>query len=183
MLNEIAAEATTTQVEADNGERIPVLAANGQVLEPTSIKSAIRRVRQGKGVWCLHDDAPGLRLNHVPEPSLPNPPRAEVKPTTTKSAKRRRRRIAALRRRDGDACFFCHAQMDREEMTIEHLLAAEVYPGFHLSNLVLAHARCNEAAGHLSVMEKVQVREASLPPDCGPDGPGQPRSMPTRSAC
>jgi len=83
-------------------------------------------------------------------------------PVTSTNAKRRRRRIARLRERDGDHCFYCLKPMKRTQMTLEHLLARNLGGNNSLTNMVLAHARCNERAGHLSVSEKVRIREQNL---------------------
>lgn len=80
----------------------------------------------------------------------------------TKSARSRRHNISTLRKRDGDLCFFCLKEMAREEMTREHLLASHAGGSDRNENLVLAHARCNEAVGHLSIAEKVRARERNL---------------------
>lgn len=67
---------------------------------------------------------------------------------------------AALRKRDGDACFYCHLPVAVEDESIEHLVAATHGGPDHIANMVLAHARpCNAEAGHLSVMEKIRLRE------------------------
>lgn len=64
----------------------------------------------------------------------------------------------AILDRDGDACFFCRKPLGTD-MTIEHLVA-KVHGGpDHISNLFLAHKKCNEAAGHLSAVEKIRARE------------------------
>ncbi|WP_156483649.1 HNH endonuclease [Azotobacter vinelandii] len=83
-------------------------------------------------------------------------------PVTSTNAKRRRRRIARLRERDGDHCFYCLKPMRRTQMTLEHLLARNLGGSSALTNMVLAHARCNERAGHLSVSEKIRIREQNL---------------------
>lgn len=98
-----------------------------------------------------------LVLNNAPSPSNSTPPSTE--PT---NAKRRRRRVARLRERDGDHCFYCLRFMGREQMTIEHLLPQKLKGSDSLQNLVLAHAHCNELAGHLSIAEKVRFREQHL---------------------
>ncbi|KVL18675.1 MULTISPECIES: HNH endonuclease [Burkholderia] len=65
----------------------------------------------------------------------------------------------ALLRRDGDACFYCGAPTSEEDRSLEHLVARAHGGPDHLSNLVLAHRECNASAGHLSVMEKIRIRE------------------------
>lgn len=81
----------------------------------------------------------------------------------------------ALRERDGDDCFYCRKPVEVEDESIEHLVAITHGGPDHIANMVLAHrAPCNAEAGHLSVMEKILRREATLaiPPvptgDLGP---------------
>lgn len=68
--------------------------------------------------------------------------------------------VRALLKRDGDGCFYCSLATTEEDRTVEHLVARSHGGPNHLSNLVLAHRRCNEGAGHLSVMEKIRLRES-----------------------
>lgn len=68
----------------------------------------------------------------------------------------------ALRKRDGDACFFCHLQVAVEDESAEHLVSITHGGPDHIANMALAHRECNRAAGHLSLMEKIQVREQNL---------------------
>ena len=71
-------------------------------------------------------------------------------------------RINRLLDRDGDRCFFCKRQLG-EDVTVEHLVP-KVHGGpDHISNLALAHKACNEAAGHMSLMEKIAIRESAPP--------------------
>jgi hypothetical protein len=65
----------------------------------------------------------------------------------------------ALRKRDGDACFFCHLDVAIEEESPEHLVAVTHGGPDHIANMALAHRVCNQQAGHLSLMEKIQLRE------------------------
>ncbi|MBU9468623.1 HNH endonuclease [Burkholderia multivorans] len=65
----------------------------------------------------------------------------------------------ALVRRDGHACFYCGEPTSEGDRSIEHLVARAHGGPDHLSNMVLAHRGCNASAGHLSVMEKIKIRE------------------------
>ena len=69
------------------------------------------------------------------------------------------RTIAALKERDGDGCFYCPEPMVNGETTIEHLLSRTHGGSNHLHNLALAHDACNRRADHMSVVEKVALRE------------------------
>lgn len=72
--------------------------------------------------------------------------------------------VKTLRKRDGDGCFYCGRDLfgalrDDAQRTVEHLVPAAHGGPNHLSNLVLACESCNQEAGHLSVAEKVALRE------------------------
>ncbi|QCG95017.1 HNH endonuclease [Azospirillum sp. TSA2s] len=71
---------------------------------------------------------------------------------------KRAQRIRALTERDGCACWFCGEALGND-ITLEHLVAVAHGGPDHLSNLVLAHQACNQRADHLSVAEKVRLRE------------------------
>ena len=74
-----------------------------------------------------------------------------------------RHQIEAIAARDGLECWFCEngfLSVDSREITIEHLVALAHGGPNHISNLVLACPDCNAEAGHLSVSEKVVMREA-----------------------
>ena len=78
--------------------------------------------------------------------------------------KRTRRRSMSplqrtLRERDGDDCFFCGEFVDPNDVSVEHLVALTHGGPHHVANLVLAHPDCNREAGHLSVSEKVRLRD------------------------
>lgn len=73
----------------------------------------------------------------------------------TKSAKQRQ---DAVRLRDGENCFYCGHPLG-DDVTPEHLLSKTHGGSENIANLVLAHSGCNSEAGHLSVMEKVLLRE------------------------
>lgn len=67
--------------------------------------------------------------------------------------------IRRLIERDGRECFYCGQPIADREETLEHLVAVAHNGPSHISNLVLAHKRCNVQADHLPVVEKVRLRE------------------------
>lgn len=67
--------------------------------------------------------------------------------------------LKALIRRDGKKCFYCGNDTTEENRSLEHLVPLAHGGPNHLSNLVLAHSCCNSDAGHLSVMEKIRLRD------------------------
>lgn len=72
---------------------------------------------------------------------------------------RRAELVAALTERDGSCCFFCRLTIPDGLETIEHLVARTSGGPDHLANMALAHRRCNERAGTLSLLEKIRLRE------------------------
>ena len=70
-------------------------------------------------------------------------------------------RVAALMERDGPDCWLCGKALG-DDVTQEHLVPVGHGGPNHLSNLVLAHEECNRELGHLSVAEKVRLREVYL---------------------
>jgi len=76
----------------------------------------------------------------------------------------------AIIARDGDGCWYCgklfaeaaEGQVNfngPDDATVEHLVSRTHGGPNHLSNLVMAHRKCNNEAGNLSVSEKVALRE------------------------
>lgn len=96
------------------------------------------------------------------------PWRAKAKTTRRGGKVKRQHQISALLERDGNECFYCGRLMAPkgeaadagDEMSIEHLCPIAQGGPDTLSNMALAHGRCNREAGHLSVVEKVRLREA-----------------------
>lgn len=67
-----------------------------------------------------------------------------------------------IRERDGDACFYCGQSIATEDESMEHLLASAHGGTNHISNLVLAHKKCNVEGGHMTIIMKVKKREEML---------------------
>ncbi|MCI2809352.1 HNH endonuclease [Eoetvoesiella caeni] len=80
--------------------------------------------------------------------------------------KQRRKKLSPLTKtlleRDGNLCFYCRWSMTDGDRSIEHLVPVAHAGPNHISNLVLAHQLCNAAAGHLSAMEKIRLRENAI---------------------
>jgi hypothetical protein len=66
--------------------------------------------------------------------------------------------VSTLLQRDGDSCFYCGLPVGGDE-SVEHLLPRAHGGPDHISNLALAHSQCNARAGHLSIAEKVALRD------------------------
>lgn len=73
---------------------------------------------------------------------------------------RRKRGVdeTTLRARDGDGCFLC-GEVLGDDATIEHLVPVVHGGPNHISNKVLAHQACNQRLGHLSLPEKLALRD------------------------
>lgn len=79
-----------------------------------------------------------------------------------KSRVRLRHTIETIASRDGLECWFCERgflSTDSREITVEHLCPRSHGGPDHLSNLVIACAPCNRAAGNQTVADKVRLRE------------------------
>lgn len=86
------------------------------------------------------------------------PYRASPKSTRQKGEERATL-VATLIERDGAACFYCAEPVAASLATIEHLLPLTTGGTRHLANTVIAHRRCNERAGTLSLFEKIRLRD------------------------
>lgn len=71
-------------------------------------------------------------------------------------------RKAAIIERDGLNCFFCGKECSENNRTLEHLLPISQGGSNHIANLVIAHVECNGMAAHMSIAEKVRLREKFL---------------------
>lgn len=90
----------------------------------------------------------------------------------------RRNDAATVKRlldRDGTGCFFCGSDLDGD-VTVEHLVAIAHGGPNHVSNLFLAHAECNQRAGHLSAPEKIGLAIAQRSTPSLADAPAERRA-------
>lgn len=69
--------------------------------------------------------------------------------------------IPTLIERDGEDCFFCLNPL-KEDITVEHIVPVSRGGNNHISNKVLAHKKCNQLAGNMTVIEKVKLREQHI---------------------
>jgi len=62
----------------------------------------------------------------------------------------------AIQKRDGSNCFYCNKPLE-EDITLEHLISLTSGGKNTLGNMVLAHEDCNQNAGNLTVIQKVNI--------------------------
>jgi len=60
--------------------------------------------------------------------------------------------------RDGDICFYCGKPLEAD-ITEEHLVPISQQGYNRLDNVVLAHFGCNALAGHMSLVQKIHLRD------------------------
>lgn len=140
------------------------LAARGaEVLIPTS-QWEVLRFRAGDVTSIVYRNAQDqLNLTGQSQAALKSffnqtPWRAMPKRKRTRSNKRSPLRVAELLARDGDCCFLCGGPLG-DDITEEHLVAVTHGGPNHIANMALAHCKCNLQMHHLSVMEKIALRD------------------------
>jgi len=62
-----------------------------------------------------------------------------------------------LLERDGRKCFYCGKIMQLKDITLEHLIPLSSGGRNMLSNMVLAHEKCNSDVGNLPLNQKVEI--------------------------
>lgn len=148
-------------------KKIPAIAdwltARGaEVLAPTS-EFEVLRFRSGGNTVVIYAKASGdLTIERAARDMLNA--FASNGPWTAGIAVKRVKRSSDIQRmldRDGGCCFLCGHQLG-EDITVEHLVPVAFGGPNHISNKALAHKACNAQMGHLSVMEKIHLREQRL---------------------
>lgn len=134
-----------------------VKAAGGEVLAPTNPYETMRfRTRYGVGVVYTGKRGETWNAEALAAKKHIENGRGNLSPVSIKGRRTDKATAAALLLRDGDECFFCGEPLGGD-MTVEHLVAVCHGGPNHISNLFLAHAECNQRAGHLSAPEKVKM--------------------------
>ena len=138
-------------------------ARGAQVLEPTN-EWEVCRFLTGRGTSIIYKKKEGTLTfvgdAHDAYSCFTNSGMSWRAQPATKRENKSPVRMQALRTRDGNDCFFCHLPLSIEDESEEHLVAITHGGPDHLANLVLAHKLCNAQASHLSVMEKIHMRES-----------------------
>lgn len=131
--------------------------AGAEILAPTNPYEVLR-FRSSKGVGVVYKGKRGETWNAEALAARDHlDARAgSLAPVAVKGRRRDKATVGSLLVRDGDACLFCGKPLDGD-ITVEHLVAIAHGGPNHVSNLFLAHAACNQAAGHMSAPEKVAL--------------------------
>lgn len=152
---------TRTQLEKKLPQFKDWLTARGaQVLVPTNAYEVLR-FRAGNAVAIVYAKGTGaLTYDGVARAALDafvsqGNWTAGVK---VKRSKKTTSEVGALLYRDGSNCFLCCLPLG-DDITVEHLVPVIHGGPNHIANKALAHLACNQRMGHLSVMEKVALRD------------------------
>lgn len=137
-----------------------IVAAGGEMLAPTN-PYEILRFRTSYGVGVVYRNKRGVETwNKQAEQArdhLDNR-QGSFAPVQVRGRRKDAGTVNALLERDGNCCFFCRDQLG-DDITVEHLVAIAHGGPNHISNLFLAHAECNQRAGHLAAPEKIAMRD------------------------
>lgn len=139
------------------------LAARGAEVLTTTNEWEMVRFRSDRGVGVIYQNRAGKRSYTGPAHDAWQGFRSNTDWRAFPRGSRRTRHrtdvvLQTLFDRDGEACFFCGDPLE-EDVTKEHLHSVTNGGNSHLGNLALAHEGCNLLATHLSVVEKVKLRE------------------------
>lgn len=132
-------------------------AAGAEILGPTNPYEVLR-FRSAKGVGVVYSGRRGETWNAeaIAARDHLDHGKGSLAPVAVRGRRTDKATVERLLTRDGDACFFCGADL-AGDITTEHLVAIAHGGPNHISNMYLAHAACNQAAGHLSAPEKVAL--------------------------
>ena len=140
--------------------------AGAEVLQPTNMWE-VARFRDGSDTSIIYKNArdgvtfTGTSLAAWNAFKSGRPWRADVPRVKRKNGKARAQFVLTIRERDGDECFFCARPVSEDEESVEHLIEVTNGGTNHLSNLCLAHTKCNQDAAGLSLAEKIKAYSAA----------------------
>lgn len=135
-----------------------LIASGGELLGPTN-PYEVMRFRTVYGVGVVYKGRRGETWNAeavAAREHIEQAKKGSLSPVTVKGRRTDSGTVRALLIRDGSNCFFCGDDLDGD-VTVEHLVAVAHGGPNHISNLFLAHASCNQKAGHLSAPHKVAL--------------------------
>lgn len=142
--------------------------AGAEMLAPTNPYETMRfRTRYGVGVVYRGRRGETWNKEAIAARDHIEANKGSLAPVEVKGRRTEKATASALLTRDGDGCFFCGKPL-AGDLTIEHLVAVAHGGPNHISNLFLAHARCNQMAGHMSAPEKIALAmtmRATLTPE------------------
>lgn len=150
------------QTKADKKFLDAVVAAGGEVLAPTN-PYEIMRFKTKLGVGVVYEGRRGRTWNSEAKSvreHLSRGGNGSLAPVEIRGRRTGKGTVNRLIERDGSGCFFCGIDLGGD-ITVEHLVAVAHGGPNHVSNLFLAHAECNQTAGHLSAPEKVAMAIAA----------------------
>ena len=144
-----------------------LMAAGAELLGPTN-PYEVMRFRTIYGVGVVYKGRRGETWNAEATAARDHIDQGKpgtLAPVAVKGRRRDAGTVNALLIRDGGECFFCGDALDGD-ITVEHLVAIAHGGPNHISNLFLAHAHCNQNAGHLAAPHKVKlaIRNRRTPP-------------------
>ena len=136
-----------------------LIARGAEVLEPTNEYEIVRFKANGK-ISVVYEGRRGVSF--VGESEQAYKAFTSKGKWTVDVQKAKRKNLSVIKRtlieRDGDKCFYCKKPLE-DDITVEHLLALCHGGKNHISNYVLSHKDCNSKVGHLSIMDKIKIRE------------------------
>ena len=145
--------------KADAKFTAALVAAGGELLAPTN-PYEIMRFKTRFGVGVVYENGRGVRTWNSEAKQvrdhLASQKGGTLAPVIVRGRRTGKGTVVRLMDRDGAACFFCGVALETD-VTIEHLVPVAHGGPNHISNLFLAHADCNQQAGHLSAPEKVAI--------------------------
>lgn len=147
-------------IQRDKAKFLAFVAQNGgEVLEPTN-EFEVLRFRSGITTSVIYRKATG-QLTFTGDSlkaftAFKSNAHWRAMPAARRS-KRSGPRMQAIRKRDGDGCFYCLLPVSVDEESEEHLVSVTHGGPTHISNLFLTHRVCNSRAGHLSAPEKIKL--------------------------
>lgn len=139
--------------------REKLIEAGGEWLGPTS-PYEVMRFRTIYGVGVVYSGRRGETWNAEAVKARDHiaSRKGSLAPVAVRGRRNDKGTVEALLIRDGYNCFFCGIDLDGD-ITVEHLVSIAHGGPNHISNLFLAHAACNQEAGHMAAPHKVALRD------------------------
>lgn len=140
------------------GTEVLVLDEHGRSLDSCTRERAEALVKKGDAVM-VREDRFTIQLTRVTGNGVAPTIRSGVSRNARKKRRKKDLKVTRLQERDGSDCFYCGLPMEDSDTSVEHLLSKADGGTDRLSNLALAHRKCNELAADLPVVGKVLLRE------------------------